>query len=287
MRGRRSSTSPTTEMNAVATTTTSARRSAWRMASRAAAGRNTTMIPMPPRRGVGFTWALRSLGVSSQPVWRATERTTLTSSADITTTETRITAYVMALLARPVCHCSGGGRHLYRRTRPFPGKRTALNSARPAEGNHVKDIKSHIEDRSARIGVIGQGYVGLPLALVFNEAGFPVIGFDVDTAKVDALGRGESYIKHIGAERVATAVEDAAASPPRPTSTALPSATPSSSASPRRSGSTASRTTPTSTRRPREIARAAAQGPARRPRVHHLPRHDRRGGAGDPRTHAA
>jgi UDP-N-acetyl-D-glucosamine dehydrogenase len=70
----------------------------------------------------------------------------------------------------------------------------------------MKALLSRIQDRSARIGVIGQGYVGLPLALVFREAGFPVTGFDVDPAKVEALGRGESYIKHIGPERVAAAV---------------------------------------------------------------------------------
>ncbi len=64
-----------------------------------------------------------------------------------------------------------------------------------------------IQSRSARIGIIGQGYVGLPLALVFREAGFPVIGFDLDPAKVEALRRGESYIRHIRAERVAHAAE--------------------------------------------------------------------------------
>ena len=63
-----------------------------------------------------------------------------------------------------------------------------------------------IADRSARIAVIGQGYVGLPLALVFCEAGFPVVGFDLDPAKVAAIARGESYIKHIGTGRVAAAV---------------------------------------------------------------------------------
>ena len=65
---------------------------------------------------------------------------------------------------------------------------------------------SRINSRDARIGIIGQGYVGLPLALVFREAGFPVVGFDVDPVKVAALARGESYIKHIGPERVAAAV---------------------------------------------------------------------------------
>src|SRR5690349_8401247 len=68
------------------------------------------------------------------------------------------------------------------------------------------EILRKIHDRSARVGVIGQGYVGLPLALVFREAGFPVVGFDVDPSKVAAITRGESYIKHIGPERVAAAV---------------------------------------------------------------------------------
>jgi len=47
-----------------------------------------------------------------------------------------------------------------------------------------------IKSKSSVIGVIGQGYVGLPLALVFCEAGFRVIGFDVDVKKVDALTKG-------------------------------------------------------------------------------------------------
>lgn len=71
----------------------------------------------------------------------------------------------------------------------------------------MNSLHQRIAARTARIGVIGQGYVGLPLALVFGEAGFPVIGFDVDPTKVAALGRGESYIKHIGPERVRAAVE--------------------------------------------------------------------------------
>ena len=60
-----------------------------------------------------------------------------------------------------------------------------------------------IESREARIAVIGMGYVGLPLALVFAEAGFPVSGLDVDKAKVEALAAGRSYIRHIPADRVA------------------------------------------------------------------------------------
>jgi UDP-N-acetyl-D-glucosamine dehydrogenase len=51
--------------------------------------------------------------------------------------------------------------------------------------------------REAVIGIIGLGYVGLPLAREFLEKGFTIIGFDVDPAKIEKLGRGESYIKHI------------------------------------------------------------------------------------------
>ncbi len=56
------------------------------------------------------------------------------------------------------------------------------------------------------MGIIGQGYVGLPLALTFTESGFYVIGFDLDQAKVTGLNKGESHIRHVGAERVAEAV---------------------------------------------------------------------------------
>ncbi len=66
-------------------------------------------------------------------------------------------------------------------------------------------LLSKLVERSARVGVIGLGYVGLPLALLFEEAGFTVTGFDADPAKPEALQRGESYIRHIGRERVGQA----------------------------------------------------------------------------------
>ena len=69
-------------------------------------------------------------------------------------------------------------------------------------------VINKVETGTAVVGVIGQGYVGLPLALVFCEAGLRVIGFDVDAKKIHALERGESYIKHIGPERVAAATKD-------------------------------------------------------------------------------
>ena len=54
-----------------------------------------------------------------------------------------------------------------------------------------------IRMKEARIGVIGLGYVGLPLVIEFCKAGFPVTGFDIDESKVELLNQGKSYIKHI------------------------------------------------------------------------------------------
>src|SRR5438445_13714106 len=59
-----------------------------------------------------------------------------------------------------------------------------------------------IQARQAVVGICGLGYVGLPLALTFGEKGFPVIGFDIDGRKIDALEKGESYIRHIDAKRI-------------------------------------------------------------------------------------
>lgn len=61
------------------------------------------------------------------------------------------------------------------------------------------ELKGRIEDRSARIGVVGLGYVGLPLIRAFVHAGYTALGFDVDRAKVDRLNAGQSYIGHIPA----------------------------------------------------------------------------------------
>lgn len=68
-----------------------------------------------------------------------------------------------------------------------------------------------IENRSARVGVVGMGYVGLPLALLFAKAGFDVVGLDIDPAKTDALNRGQSYISHIPSEEIARLFADGTA----------------------------------------------------------------------------
>ncbi|MBZ5547514.1 MAG: nucleotide sugar dehydrogenase [Acidobacteriia bacterium] len=59
------------------------------------------------------------------------------------------------------------------------------------------DLKGRIEGRKARVGIIGLGYVGLPLALLYSEQKFPVTGFDIDQRKVDTLAQGGSYIFRI------------------------------------------------------------------------------------------
>ena len=69
------------------------------------------------------------------------------------------------------------------------------------------NLKNKIENRDAQIGVIGLGYVGLPLAMEFVRAGFHVTGIDVDQEKVKKLNRGENYIQDIKDEPVKNAVE--------------------------------------------------------------------------------
>ncbi|MBW3660354.1 MAG: nucleotide sugar dehydrogenase [Gemmatimonadetes bacterium] len=68
------------------------------------------------------------------------------------------------------------------------------------------DLQKRIEDRDVLVGVIGLGYVGLPLALTFVESGFRVLGFDIDESKIEALSRGDCYIRHIDDDRVGAAV---------------------------------------------------------------------------------
>ena len=59
-----------------------------------------------------------------------------------------------------------------------------------------------INDKDAVIGIVGLGYVGLPLMLRFSEVGYKVIGYDIDQKKVDELTAGRSYIEHISASSI-------------------------------------------------------------------------------------
>ncbi len=67
----------------------------------------------------------------------------------------------------------------------------------------AQQLKSAIQNRTARIGVVGLGYVGLPLLQAFVRAGFSTIGYDVDPDKVARLMAGESYIQHVPSEWIA------------------------------------------------------------------------------------
>lgn len=69
----------------------------------------------------------------------------------------------------------------------------------------LENLLKKIEDRSAVIGIVGLGYVGLPLMLRYSEVGFRVLGIDIDDEKVTRLNKGESYIEHIQASAIAQA----------------------------------------------------------------------------------
>ncbi len=69
------------------------------------------------------------------------------------------------------------------------------------------DYKTKINDRTLVIGIVGLGYVGLPLVINFAREGYKVIGFDVDQSKIDTLRAGQSYIEHIDSEPIATYID--------------------------------------------------------------------------------
>jgi UDP-N-acetyl-D-glucosamine dehydrogenase len=74
---------------------------------------------------------------------------------------------------------------------------------------HTKDpvvLARNIDERRALVGVIGLGYVGIPLALTANRAGFKVLGFDIDTSRTEKINSGESIIRHIPRSTIESAV---------------------------------------------------------------------------------
>ena len=62
------------------------------------------------------------------------------------------------------------------------------------------NLQKKINDSTAVVGVIGLGYVGLPLLAAFHRAGYPTLGFDIDPSKINALKKGENYLAHLGAD---------------------------------------------------------------------------------------
>ena len=94
-------------------------------------------------------------------------------------------------------------------------------------------LEARIRSGEARLAVIGMGYVGLPLAVVFAEAGVPVTGIDVSAPRMDQLNGGDSYIEDIATDRLHPLVE-AGMLQGRPTSRCWPRWTPLASVYPRR-----------------------------------------------------
>ena len=84
-----------------------------------------------------------------------------------------------------------------------PDSAASSPNLRPAAT--LPDFLARIDRRSARIGIIGLGYVGLPLMLLFSEQGFAVTGLDIDVEKVATLNAGRSYIHRIEPEHIAAA----------------------------------------------------------------------------------
>ena len=73
--------------------------------------------------------------------------------------------------------------------------------------NAANELKELIAQKKAKVGVVGLGYVGIPLIQAFVKAGFGTIGFDLDQSKVDRLAAGQSYIGHIPSSWIAECIE--------------------------------------------------------------------------------
>ena len=71
----------------------------------------------------------------------------------------------------------------------------------------MNNIIKNINSRKNNIGIIGLGYVGLPLAIRFSEEKFKVVGFDIDAEKVHMLNAGKSFIKHISEKKISSMVK--------------------------------------------------------------------------------
>lgn len=80
-----------------------------------------------------------------------------------------------------------------------------MTTSSPAE-TQFHQLRTKIQQRQARVGIIGMGYVGLPLALLYSEKKFKVTGFDIDTRKVETLSRGGSYIYRITQDEIQAAL---------------------------------------------------------------------------------
>ena len=79
-----------------------------------------------------------------------------------------------------------------------------LHSQKPAPGDDAAAFDERIATRQAKVGIVGLGYAGLPLAMAFAEAGFDVTGLDLNEERVRAVTEHESYLVDVPAERYAS-----------------------------------------------------------------------------------
>src|SRR5262245_33366060 len=93
---------------------------------------------------------------------------------------------------------------------PFEDREMAafVSANFPTTASSYERLGELIRTKQAVIGVVGLGYVGLPLIRAFSTSGFRCMGFDVDQAKVDKLKAGENYIKHIDSTALAQLIRD-------------------------------------------------------------------------------
>lgn len=82
-------------------------------------------------------------------------------------------------------------------------RRTKPKAPTATRDRSHQNLLERVAAKDIVVGIIGMGYVGLPLAVAFGDAGIKVLGFDLDPAKAKKLNAGQSYIKHITSERVA------------------------------------------------------------------------------------
>ena len=74
------------------------------------------------------------------------------------------------------------------------------------ETNSYKKLLNTLKSKKAYIGIIGMGYVGLPLAIAYAESGFKVLGIDIDKNKINKINNSTSYINHISSKKLKTLV---------------------------------------------------------------------------------
>src|SRR5271154_89901 len=88
----------------------------------------------------------------------------------------------------------------HRGQNPAPGVRAGYSRSKTMQStaaSAAQTLEEKIKSRTARVGIIGLGYVGLPLAMEFAKAGFVVTGIDIEQSKVSQLNRGQSYVQDV------------------------------------------------------------------------------------------